>query len=256
MSKVPKNKQSTRYFSSRQENSVANNIGGRTTSNSGASNRIELKPHDMFGYLEVIKLSDKRTKDGRRLYECFCHGCNSITYVLAKDLIRGHNKSCGCKNLAISNKHGYVGTRIYRIWQNMKNRCRNKNIWQYKYYGGRGITYCERWEDFLNFKEDMYKSYLEHVKQYGEKNTSLDRIDVNGNYCKENCRWATNEEQANNTNQNHYITYNGETHTLKEWSEIVGIDYSTLKKRIYLHKWDDIKALTTKVKNNGKKGNN
>ena len=142
-------------------------------------NRIELKPHDKFGYLEVIKLSDKRTKDGHILYEFLCHGCNNVVYLLAKDVIRGHYKSCGCKNSAISNKHGYVGTRFYRIWQNIKTRCRNKNIIHYKDYGGRGITYCERWENFLNFKEDMYEPYLEHVKQYGEKDTTLDRIDVN-----------------------------------------------------------------------------
>lgn len=85
---------------------------------------------------------------------------------------------------------------LYYRFRGIKNRCQNKNQKDYHYYGGRGIK-CE-WKTYQDFKNDMYESYLEHKKIYGKNNTSLDRIDNNGNYCKENCRWATLKEQYKN----------------------------------------------------------
>ena len=91
--------------------------------------------------------------------------------------------------------------RFYRIWGDMKNICSSQNNKKYKYYGGKGIKVCERWQLYNNFKEDMYYGYLEHVKEYGEKQTTLDRFNSNYDYCPQNCRWATYSEQNSNTSR-------------------------------------------------------
>lgn len=96
-------------------------------------------------------------------------------------------------------KHGMTGTRFYSIWVGMKSRCNNES---WTNYGGRGITYCKEWEEFINFKNDMYESYLQHVDKYGEKQTSLERKNVNGNYTPSNCKWATRKEQNDNKRNN------------------------------------------------------
>ena len=117
-------------------------------------------------------------------------------------------------------KHGMVGTKTYKSWENMKQRCLNKNDDEhYKDYGGRGIKVCKRWMIFENFYGDM-----------GErpKNKTLDRIDNNGNYCKENCKWSTQKEQNNNTRRNRLIIYRRKTQTMKQWAEELGINYTTL----------------------------
>ena len=128
----------------------------------------------------------------------------------------------------ISNyKHGEYKTRLYKIWNAMLNRTlhvKNEDSIYYKNYKGRGITVCDEWRD--------YKVFAEWARSHGyADDLTLDRIDNSGNYCPENCRWATRKEQANNTRKNAYITYNGETHTMSEWSDITGLSYSTLEKR-------------------------
>ena len=106
-------------------------------------------------------------------------------------------------------------------------------------YGGRGIKVCDEWQEFLPFYEwAMANGYAD--------NLTIDRIDNDGDYRPGNCRWATRTEQNNNTKKNHYITYNGKTHTIAEWSRITGIKYGTLINRINNLKWDAEKSLTTK----------
>ena len=127
----------------------------------------------------------------------------------------------------------------------MKKRCYSENEIGYENYGGRGITVCDEWKN--NF-EAFYNWAIENGYKDG---LTLDRKDNDGQYCPENCKWSTVKEQANNRRSNHLLTLNGETHNLMEWSEITGIPYHTLKKRINGSKWSTEKALTTPVKKRG-----
>ena len=108
-------------------------------------------------------------------------------------------------------KHGLMGKRIYRIWKSMRQRCNSPSCRIYKRYGGRGISICEEWDDPKKFAEWAYSN------GYSDELT-IDRIDVNGDYCTENCRWATYKVQANNKRNNALIEYNGEKHTISEWA--------------------------------------
>lgn len=118
---------------------------------------------------------------------------------------------------------------IITAFRNMHQRCFNKKIPDYCNYGGRGITICCKWMTLEGFIEDMLDSFKEGL--------TLDRVDVNGNYCKENCRWVTRKVQGNNTRRNRYIEYNGVIKTLSEWGEYLKIKSSTLRQRYYVYKW-------------------
>jgi len=144
-------------------------------------------------------------------------------------------------------KHGGKGTRLYRIWLNMKNRCHNPKTPPFKNYGARGITVCDEWKDDFQAFHDwaMANGYADHL--------TIDRIDNDGNYCPENCRWTTPLVQGNNSRHNHMITYEGETHPLREWAKILGFTYPTLSNRINTYGWDVKRAFTTPVGNQGGK---
>ena len=145
------------------------------------------------------------------------------------------------KRITKVQKHGMYGTRFYNIFKSIKSRCNNKNTREYNFYGGRGIKII--WIDFLSFKNDMYESYLEHLKN--NSYTSIDRYpDKNGNYCKENCRWATQKEQTRNTRRNDLFTFKGQTKCLSEWAEELGIKRATLWTRLHRDKWSVERAFT------------
>lgn len=191
-----------------------------------------------FGKLTVIK------KNGNDKYKnivwlCKCD-CGKETIVNTTRLKSGYTKSCGCltveKLLERNTKHNMTHTRIYKIYQGLIQRCYNSNNPAYKNYGGRGIKVCDEWKnDFLSF-------YNWAINNGYNNELTLDRINNNGNYKPNNCRWVTVKKQSNNRRSNHYITYNGETHSISEWSSILKIPYSMLNHRIQ-RKWDIEKAL-------------
>lgn len=131
--------------------------------------------------------------------------------------------------------HGLSKTPLYKVWCEMKQRCANPKCQSYKWYGNKGIKLCSEWLEFVSF----YEWALAHGYK---SNLTIERINVNGDYCPENCKWITNIEQQSNRSTTHYITHNGESHTLTEWSNIQGLPRTTLSNRIRMG-WSIERAL-------------
>ena len=203
--------------------------------------------NDVIGNIKILdKLPDN--KFHQKMYLCKCSCGNTFT-TTGQKLKTGHTQSCGKCNHKRDHKimNRKVDSRIYSIWLDIKTRCCNINSKNYKNYGARGITVCDSWKNsFDNFYNDMYKSYQEHVDKFGEKQTTIDRIDVNGNYELDNCRWATLKEQANNKTNTLFVTYNSVTKSVGEWADITGIPITKLRRRIFKDNWDIERAFTEK----------
>ncbi len=194
-----------------------------------------------FGRLNVISRSGSDPK-GKATWVCLCE-CGTEKIVTGQTLLDGSTKSCGCLNaeqkreicVKRNTTHGMRRTKEYAAWTDMNTRCTNPNSVKYPRYGARGISVCERWNKFESFFEDMGSApSLKHT---------LDRIDSNGMYCIDNCRWATQSTQQNNRTNNRLITHNGETHTLQEWSKLTNIPRKTISNRID-RGWESAKALS------------
>lgn len=193
-----------------------------------------------FGRLTVI---EKNGHKGEKIaWLCKCD-CGNYVTVTGTGLKSGNTKSCGClkKEIVskIKTKHGDANTRLYQAWQNMKNRVNNPNQTEYKNYGGRGIKICAEWYSYENFRDwSLSNGY--------DDTLTLDRINVNGNYSPENCRWVGKIVQANNKTNNHFLTYNGKTQTLTQWEKETGIRRQTIDDRIKSG-WSVKDALNTPV---------
>jgi hypothetical protein len=201
-----------------------------------------------YGRLTVLQEVKERTLGRQVKWVCKCT-CGNMCIVLGNKLKMGLTKSCGCLALELSKDknttHGQnrrsLTTVEYRTWSAMKHRCYNSTYLEYHLYGGRGVKVCGRWlNSFENFYADMGKK--------PSKNHSIDRIDVNGDYCPENCRWATNSEQGKNKRNNVWYEYNGEKLIQAELARKLGttpqVFFNMLKKRGLL---DTIKHYETKL---------
>lgn len=204
-----------------------------------------------FGRLVVKEMSE--TKNWKVYWKCVCD-CGNTKDILSSRLISGKTKSCGCLRTETavkrSEKHNLRCKRIYSIYCTMKARCCNPNNAEYHNYGGRGITVCPEWlgeNGVENFAKWAYANGYDENADYGQ--CTIDRIDVNGNYEPSNCRWATQKQQMRNTRYTVFLTYNGETKSASEWSEITGIKQSTLTGR-KRKGWSDKDCIEIPVRKN------
>lgn len=187
--------------------------------------KSKIKTGFRSGKLTAISVSHRKTTDcgGVLTYwNCKCD-CGNESTVTNRNLLYGHTRSCGClPKKPIT--HGFARKDavhpIHQVWRRMTQRCGNPNDRNYHRYGGRGVKVCEEWLDFSNFARDMAVDWVEGL--------SIERIDNNGNYCKENCRWATVAEQASNRRSNVRITHNGETLIASEWSKRTHLPAATI----------------------------
>lgn len=184
----------------------------------------------VFGKLTVKEYSHS-DKWGNACWICECE-CGNQAVVSTKDLKRGHTNSCGCyqkqRASEAKTKHGKSGedNRLYRIWKGIKERCFNSNARYYSNYGGRGISICDEWRnEYLAFEAwALSHGYQDHL--------TIDRIDVNGNYEPDNCRWVSMKEQCNNRRNNNYISFNGKTQTAAQWADELGVERTSLVRKL------------------------
>jgi hypothetical protein len=182
-----------------------------------------------FGRWTVLKEMAQTKKHGSRRFLCECE-CGGRKVVNWQPIVNGGSRSCGClaKELKAARRitHGKSKTRLYGIWSAMKARCSVKNHQSYGNYGGRGISVCDEWfHDFLPFHDwAIFNGYNDKL--------TIERINNNGDYCPENCRWATRREQLRNKRTSRNITYRGETLLLEDWARKLGIKANTLIYRL------------------------
>lgn len=199
-----------------------------------------------FGLLTVENFSHIKNKNA--WWNCLCE-CGNRVKLRGNSLKIGNTKSCGCATNRLKSEghttHGH-NTKIspeYRSWNKMKDRCGNPKSTCFKDYGGRGITFCERWTNFVWFLEDMGSR---------PDGTTLERIDNDKPYCKENCRWATRKDQQHNKRNTVFVTYMGTQYGLHELTEKFGFPPGVLYKRIHRMGWTVEQAVNTPVKSNGR----
>lgn len=194
-------------------------------------------------YGTITAVQGKHLKNGKSTK---CVYCSREEKIMLLEYKNKQNK----KNIIISEEELKIKKqkkRLHSIWGNMKDRCFNKNSDRYYRYGGRGVSICDEWMIFDNF----YNWALNNGYQ---DNLTIDRVNNDGNYTPDNCRWADNITQANNKSNNNVLTYNGESHTLREWSRLIGIDSRTIFKRINRDGWTLEDALNKPIRK-VKKGN-
>ena len=215
-----------------------------------------MKQRDLVGHqfnkMTVIGTSQKKCANKNFMYwTCQCE-CGNIKEVREDHIFDGKIISCGCHKDKLTRErmktHEDSSSSLYGRWSHIKGRCCCPTDDAYVNYGSRGITMCDEWTN-------SYESFRDWSLANGyQPDLSIDRIDNNKGYSPENCRWASVKIQANNKRNNHMITYNGETHTLAEWAEMLGLTQATLRQRLNKHHWTIERAMSTpqKIRNNVK----
>lgn len=191
-----------------------------------------------FGRLTVMAYAGTsgNGRSKRWVVRCDC-GTEKVMFAVA--FLYQYTISCGCYRKTKFLRHGASDTVEHNAWMEIKRRCYDPRRRSYYLYGGRGISMCDEWRN-------SFEAFFRDMGLKPTKDHSIERRDVNGHYCPENCYWATRIEQANNTRTNHRLEYGGETHTMAEWSRLTGINVYRISERINSG-WSAERALTTPV---------
>lgn len=213
-----------------------NNISANGTSGCSKCKGINDigKKYGRLTVIEDLGIKEKN-KTKERWIKCQCD-CGKIINLPRAIVISGNTSSCGClkkdsliernkRNAKLKGDSKSKHERLYNIWNAMKNRCNSSSNIHYSLYGGRGISVCKEWEDWFVFKDwALTHGYTNEL--------TIDRIDGNGNYCPDNCRWVSYKEQANNISRNKIIEYNGKRQTLSQWCDELDLNYNRVKARL------------------------
>lgn len=191
-----------------------------------------------YGQLTVLERGEN-SGTGEAQWICACD-CGMTSIVRGYNLRQGRTNSCGCLKFTCCKTHGCYSLPEYTTWRHMRLRCNEPDYPQYPDYGGRGITVCDRWQNDLAL-------FLKDMGTRPSPQHSIDRIDNDGDYSPENCRWATPTEQARNTRANRLLTYQGETLCLSAWAERTGLGCSTIRERL-CRGWSTVRTLTQPVR--------
>lgn len=226
----------------------SNNLVSQNARSCGCLRKETMGDHEdltgmRFGRLTAIKRVENKNNQVRWLCKC---DCGNDTIAVKTSLKRGHTKSCGCYAKEMLAKrtatHNGSKTRLYGIWCGIRKRCDYPKDKNYEIYGGRGIKVCDEWQSYEPFRDwAMANGYSAEL--------TIDRIDCNGDYEPNNCRWATLKEQANNKRSNHFISFNGKTLSMREWAALLGVNYGSLRSRIQ-RGWSVERAFATPLNAN------
>lgn len=217
----------------------------RGTSTSCGCSRTDRTRADLlgkrFGHLVVIAFDHcDKEKDYRLYQKCQCD-CGNVKIIDGHSLRKGQTMTCG-KCHSMWNENCYSRERLYKVYESMKARCLCETSQSYKHYGGRGIKICDEWlAGYEIFREQAIENGYDESAPYGK--LTIERIDVNGNYCPENCRLASMLEQARNRRNTKYYEYNGELKRLDELSDLYGVDKKIIDGRLR-NGWDFYRAIT------------
>jgi hypothetical protein len=178
---------------------------------------------EKFGRL-IVNSRAENSPQGQARWNCVCE-CSGTKVVKGHELRSGKVSSCGCLHIESITRHGKSRTPEYKAWIHMRERCTKPSCKHFHHYGGRGISVCEEWSSFDNFISDMGSR--------PSNKHSLDRIDNNKGYSKENCRWALSIDQMNNTRRNKKVFFEGSEYSINQLSAKTGIHRNTLDNRIF-----------------------